>query len=258
MISKNQLKQIKSLHLKKNREESKKFLAEGVKTVKELLQVRPELIESIIATRDFISINGKILSQAKGINVTEVSEKELEQISALSTPNEALAVCHYFEEAGISFDFSKSFSFYLDDIRDPGNFGTIIRLADWFGISQVFCSESSCELYNPKVIQSTMGAFMRVKVNYIPLKKLVAEREVKNIYGAVLNGKNIYAEKLQHGLIVIGNESKGISEENLVHITHPLTIPSHSNSGTESLNAAMASSIIASEFFRQLNGHELH
>jgi TrmH family RNA methyltransferase len=253
MISKNQLKQIKSLHLKKNRGESRRFLAEGVKTVNELINTRAELIESIFATSDFIRAEGKALSRLRGINVTEVSGKELEQISALSTPNEALAVCRYFEQPDLNFDHIKSFSFYLDDIKDPGNFGTIIRLADWFGIEQIFCSESSCELYNPKVIQSTMGAFMRVKVNYISLKKLVEAGKAKNIYGAVLNGKNIYSEKLQHGLIVIGNESKGISEENLSFVTHPLTIPSHGNSGTESLNAAMASSIIASEFFRQLN-----
>jgi TrmH family RNA methyltransferase len=255
MISKNQLKQIKSLHLKKNREESKRFLAEGVKTVRELLQTRPDLVENIFGTIDFIRTYGKTLSGIKGINVTEVSERELEQISALSAPNEALAVCRYFEEATVHFDFTKSFSFYLDDIRDPGNFGTIIRLADWFGINEVFCSENSCELYNPKVIQSTMGAFMRVKVNYVSLEKLIADGKVKNIYGAVLSGRNIYTEKLQHGLIVIGNESKGISPENLSLVTHPLTIPSHNSSGTESLNAAMASSIIASEFFRQLNGH---
>jgi TrmH family RNA methyltransferase len=252
MISKNQLKQIKSLHSKKNREEDKRFLAEGVKTVSELIETRAELVESIFATTGYIRIHGKILSRLKGISVTEVSDKELEQISALSTPNEVLAVCRYFEKGDFNSDFTKNFSFYLDGIRDPGNFGTIIRLADWFGMRQIFCSENSCELYNPKVIQSTMGAFMRVDVNYISLKKFLQDHKVKNIYGAVLNGKNIYGEKLQNGLIVIGNESKGISEENLSLITHPLTIPSHSNSGTESLNAAMASSIIASEFFRQL------
>jgi TrmH family RNA methyltransferase len=257
MISKNQLKQIKSLHLKKNREESKRFLAEGVKTVNELIEARAELVESVFATANFIRTQGKILSRSRGVIVTEVSDKELEQISALNTPNEVLAVCRYFEKTDFNFDFTKNFGFYLDEIRDPGNFGTIIRVADWFGIKQIFCSENSCELYNPKVIQSTMGAFMRVDVNYISLKKLLEDHQLKNIYGAVLNGKNIYSEKLRPGLIVIGNESKGISEENLSLITHPLTIPSHSNSGTESLNAAMASSIIASEFFRQLS-HELH
>ena len=145
-----------------------------------------------------------------------------------------------------------NFSLYLDDIRDPGNFGTIIRLADWYGISTVFCSDNSCDLYNPKVIQATMGAFARVNIIYISLKEAINKYAVKNVYGAVLNGKSIYYEKLQNGIIVIGNEANGISPGNLQLINRSITIPAQQTSGTESLNAAMAASIITSEFFRQL------
>jgi TrmH family RNA methyltransferase len=137
-------------------------------------------------------------------------------------------------------------------VRDPGNLGTIIRLADWFGIPTVFCSPGSCDFYNPKVIQSTMGAFLRVQVIFIDLKPLIETYNIRNIYGALLSGKNLYKETLQNGLIIIGNEANGIREENLALINNPITIPANQHNGTESLNAAMATSIITSEFFRQL------
>lgn len=140
---------------------------------------------------------------------------------------------------------------YLDDVRDPGNLGTIIRLADWFGVSTLFISPGTCDVYNPKVIQSTMGAFLRVKLITCELGDLKEKYRIPKIFGAVLNGKNLYQEELRHGLIVIGNEANGISEENLKHITQSLTIPSNQQNGTESLNAAMAASIITAEFFRQ-------
>jgi RNA methyltransferase, TrmH family len=251
MISKNRVKQIQSLQQKKFREQNKLFLVEGVKTVKELISLRPGAIEELFATEDFIRENGSLI-QKNTVQCTQISERELGQISGLQTPNQVLAVCRYFEESDGSLDLQNQFSLYLDDIRDPGNFGTILRMADWFGISTVFCSPSSCELYNSKVIQATMGAFMRVNVVYTPLKNLIDGSKPLHVYGAVLNGKNVYKEKLGPGLIVIGNEANGIHEENLALIDCPLTIPSHSSNGTESLNAAMATSIIVSEFFRQL------
>ncbi|MGZ4044028.1 MAG: TrmH family RNA methyltransferase [Bacteroidia bacterium] len=252
MISKNQIKQIQALHQKKFRLENKLFLAEGIKTVKEIISGTPLLIHELFATADFIN-ETYLLLHTKKIKYSEVTEKELTQISTQATPNKVLAVCHYFDETPSIFDFKNNFSLYLDDIRDPGNFGTIIRLADWYGISTVFCSETSCELYNPKVIQSTMGAFLRVRTEYISLAELLQKNEIKNVYGAVLGGKNIYTEQLKEGLIIIGNEANGITAENLKLITHPLTIPSHPASVTESLNAAMATAIITSEFFRQFN-----
>ena len=162
------------------------------------------------------------------------------------------SVCHYFADAKPQIDFTKHFSFYLDDIRDPGNLGTILRMADWFGVDEIFCSKQSTDVYNPKTIQAAMGSFLRVKVHYCDMYEIA---DIKNIpvYGAVLEGENIYKTKLQNGLIIIGNESNGISKLNKERITHPLTIPAAETSNTESLNAAMATAIICSEFFRQLH-----
>lgn len=252
MISKNQIREIQSLQQKKFRDQKKLFIAEGIKTVLEIISTRPQLIQSICATKEFIK-KYKSNIEKNRLNCFEVDDEELKKISLQNNPNAVLAVCSYFNEEVVIPDFNKQFSFYLDDIRDPGNFGTIMRLADWFGIKQIFCSPSSCELYNPKVIQSSMGAFLRIKVVYRTLSELLERNKSSVVYGALLNGNNLYKEKLKNGLIVIGNEANGIHETNLVHITRPITIPSSpEGTGTESLNAAMAASIIASEFFRQL------
>lgn len=252
MISKNQINNLRALHLKKNRDIQCRFLAEGVKTVTELLELKPECVNEVYATADFLEQNKK----KPGLNniiFYEINQAELEKISLQSTPNKVVAVCNYFMEAHQWFDLNSNFSFYLDDIRDPGNFGTIIRLADWFGISSVFCSPQSCDFYNPKVIQSSMGAFIRIKCIYVDLNKLLAEQKVTHVYGAVLNGKNLYKESLKPGLVLIGNEANGISEKNLKLVNYHLTIPGAVGNGAESLNAAMAASIIAGEFYRQLS-----
>lgn len=251
MISKNQINNIKSLHLKKNRDLRKQFIAEGVKTVSELIEYRPDCVSELYATEDFIIQNTDKIN-SNSINYFVVSDIELEKISLQNTPNKVMAICNYFEEKDSKVDFNTNFVLYLDDIRDPGNFGTIIRLANWFGISTVYCSPQSCDFYNPKVIQASMGAFMRINCIYINLSELISKHKIDEVYGAVLNGKNIYKEDLENGVIVIGNEANGISEENLKLINKPITIPCHSNNGTESLNAAMATSIITAEFYRQL------
>lgn len=250
MISKARIKQIRTLHLKKNRDAEQLFLAEGIKTVTELLEHSAGTINEVFATIDFINGHRQLLKKA-GIVPTEISEQELLQISTQKSPNSVLAICNYFTNHPKQ-GFSRKFTLYLDDIRDPGNMGTILRLADWFGILTVYCSETSCDIYNPKVIQSTMGAFARVAVTYCSLEKLVKESGIKNIYGAVLNGHNVYSENLQEGIIVIGNEANGISEQNLKLVNKPITIPSHSGSGAESLNAAMAAAILVAEFSRQI------
>jgi TrmH family RNA methyltransferase len=254
MLSKNQIKEIQSLQLKKFREAKKMFIAEGIKSVSEILDHAPVLLDEAFATKEFLEQNKTILRRLN-IKFIEVTETELKKISLQSTPNSVLAVCNYFKEAKTFFDFENEFCFYLDDVRDPGNLGTIIRLADWFGVSTIFCSPNSCDFYNPKVIQSTMGAFLRVNIVYVELETLLKEQKIKHVYGAVLNGKNIYKENLKNGLIIIGNEANGISEGNLKRINQPITIPANKNNGTESLNAAMATSMIASEFFRQLKNH---
>ena len=252
MLSKNQIKEIQSLQLKKFRDAQHLFIAEGIKTVLELIAHKPELIKEVFATRDFFETNRGTLAKLQ-IKCSEINEAELTKISLQHTPNHALAVCYYFRQQNTTFNFDTHFSMYLDDVRDPGNFGTMLRLADWFGISTVFCSPSSCDFYNPKVIQASMGAFLRVALVYAELEELKRDRTIGVIYGAVLNGESIYKKKVQNGLLVIGNEANGIRETTMQHIDQKITIPAHASNGTESLNAAVAASILVSEFFRQLN-----
>lgn len=248
MISKNQIKQVKALHLKKFRDEENMFIAEGIKVVNEIITTNPEIIHQLFVTESYLQGNSNALLNSK-VDYITISEEDLKKISAQSQPNNALAVCHYFEDTLPEIDLTKQFSFYLDDIRDPGNLGTILRLADWYGIDEIFCSKQSTDVYNPKTIQSAMGSVLRVKLHYCDLYE-VAKKNI-SVYGAVLNGENVYKTELKNGLIIIGNEANGISEKNYKFITHPITIPSADNSSTESLNAAMATAIICSEFFRQ-------
>lgn len=251
MISKSRIKQIQGLHNARSRKEEQVFIAEGEKTVKELLEQLPSGIVEIFGTSEFLDKESALIKKS-GVLFSEVNEDELSRISTLKTANKVLAVCKYFEVKEKAVAGANSISIYLDEIKDPGNFGTLIRLADWFGVATVYCSVSSCDLYNPKVIQATMGAFIRVKVVYADLSDVIKKNEFKNVYGAVMKGANLYKENLSSGLLVIGNESTGISNENLKLLTKTITIPSHSNNGTESLNAAMAGAIILSEFFRKL------
>lgn len=249
MISKSQIQHIRSLHTKKQRVVEKRFIAEGIKTVAEILEQNASLVEEVFCTEEFYNDHEKNLLSKK-IRTSKINEKELSQISQLTTPNAVVAVCNNLPEAKISSDLNKTFAFYLDDIRDPGNFGTIVRICSWFGIKDLFCSEETVELYNPKCIQSCMGAFLRVNVHYIPLKELIESEKIKNVYATELKGKNIYTETLKTGLIIIGNEANGIRKDNLQLANESITIPSASGN-TESLNAAVATSIIASEFFRR-------
>lgn len=251
MLSKNQVSEIRALHQKKQRELKRRFIAEGVKTVLELLTYYPQLISGLYGTAEFADQHNKLL-KANSIPFTTISPSELERISLLEKPHQVLSVCEYLKEPELKFNFESHFSVYLDEIRDPGNFGTLLRLADWYGISKLFCSEGTCEFYNPKVIQASMGAFLRVEVVYTSLAKVISENNIKTVYGALLNGANLYREKLQPGIIVIGNEANGITKENLSLVNKPITIPAAPGNKTESLNAAMAAGIICSEFFRQL------
>lgn len=248
MISKNQIKFIRSLHNKKNRENEKLFIVEGIKTVNELIHERPELIKELYCTSDYHLKNVSKLQQ-NAFTTTLVKESDLLQISQLSTPNEVLAVCYTLINDKITTDLNSTFSFYLDDIRDPGNLGTIIRICSWFGIKELFCSPDTVELYNPKCIQSTMGAFLRVRLHYMKLDELLKKKQINTVFATVLNGESIYSKPLLNGLIIIGNEANGISAASLQLANRQITIPS-GNKNTESLNAAVATSIIASEFFR--------
>jgi TrmH family RNA methyltransferase len=251
MLSKNQIKLVGSLKQKKFRDEQQLFIAEGTKIVPELLASSIK-VQQVYATSDFLSRH----EIPSGIEVVEVKPAELDRISLLSAPNEVLAVCHvphYPEYAGAG----KGLTLMLDDIKDPGNLGTIIRIADWFGISDIVCSKETVEAFNPKVVQSTMGSIARVRVHYADLEKLLSSQNSVEVYGALLEGKNIYKEELSSdGIIMIGNESRGISLALQKYITRKISIPSFSNmkgigGEAESLNAAIATSIICSEFRRR-------
>ncbi len=248
MISKNQIKFIKSLHNKKNREEEKLFIVEGIKSVCDLLITKPNIIKYLYATENFIIENADKLKNVE-ITAEVVKKSELEHISGLSSANETLAVCKYFEDNSVTVNFKSQISFYLDNIRDPGNLGTIMRICSWFGIPDLFCSPGTVELYNSKCIQASMGAFLRVNVHYLPITELITTNKIDLVYATLLKGDSIYKEKITGGLIVIGNEANGISEEVIKVCNKQITIPS-ADLSTESLNAAIASSIIASEYFR--------
>ena len=252
MISKNQIKHIQSLHLKKNREQEGFFIIEGIKIVYEFINDNSYKIKEVFATIDFIEAHSSLL-RSKEILFSEITYDELKKISLQVSPNQVLAVVEAKTHQLNIEQLQNDLTLYLDDIRDPGNLGTMIRIADWFGIKQVVCSKTSTELYNPKTLQASMGAVLRVGLVYEDFVSLVKQAKNIPIYGAVLNGKNLYATSLQKGIIIIGNEANGITDEIMKQITHPITIPAAANNGSESLNAANACAIICSEFYRQLN-----
>ncbi|MCK9179457.1 MAG: RNA methyltransferase [Bacteroides sp.] len=247
-ISKNKLKFIRSLNQKKQRDQNNVFLAEGPKLVEELLQVFP--CQYLAATPEWLRLN----SNSKAKEVVEVSIEGLKQGSLQQNPQQVLAI---FEKPTYKIKLDKikdSLCLALDDVQSPGNLGTIIRLADWFGIEDVFCSLHTADVYNPKTVQATMGALARVRVHYTPLDDLITKLDNHPIYGAFLEGKPIYNETLsQKGLIVMGNEGQGISKEIESLITDKLYIPNYpeNRKGSESLNVAVASAIICAEFRRQ-------
>ncbi len=250
MLSKNQVKNINNLHLKKFRSKQALFLAEGPKVVEEFLHSDIKITE-IYGLEKWIERNITVLMQ-KDCKYTVIDDKELASISALQAPNEVLAICKEPEYGVSAIDKKANMFLYLDGISDPGNMGTIMRMAEWFGLTQLFCSENCAEIYNPKVVQSTMGSLARVKTFYIALEKLKAQLGAKNVLGATLNGENIYTYSLpEKAILVIGSESHGISEENLQQLSKRITIPKAKGVQTESLNAATATSIILSEFFRK-------
>ena len=244
MISQAQIKLIKSLHLKKNREQMNLFIAEGKKIVDELL-------ESAYIEVVHVYSSGSYFGNKP---YTKVTEQEMKKISALTTPPNILAVCKIPTENATVPDFGKELALVLDNIRDPGNLGSIIRIADWFGIGYVFCTAECVDAYNPKVVQASMGSIARVKTDYKNLRAILQECKDKQVpvYGAKLDGASILKEQLSaHGLLVIGNESTGISPELGKYITHEIKIPSYHGSGAESLNAAMATAILCAEFRRE-------
>lgn len=247
-LSKNRIKYIRSLELKKNRKEEKVFLAEGPKLVGDLLEHFP--CRFLIATAEWLSAHRHL----PVADVNEVSEEELSRASLLKTPQQVLAVFGQPEEVIDASVISHSLCLALDDVQDPGNLGTIIRLADWFGIEHIFCSPNTVDAYSPKTIQATMGGIARVKLHYTPLPELIRSLKEVPVYGTFLNGENMYTHPLSaHGLIVMGNEGNGISKEVELLINEKLYIPNYppDRETSESLNVAIATAVVCAEFRRQ-------
>lgn len=251
MASKNQLKWVRKLHQQKYRQEEGLFLAEGVKVVNELLSSNMEVVH-LFATEAWIEDNPQVTRE-----VITVSPKELETISALMQPNQVLAVAR-IPQTGKILPNEAGWSLLLDKINDPGNLGTIIRTADWFGIPQIFVAEHSVEIWNPKVIQAAMGSVFRMSIQVVdPVGFLESRRGQQPVYGMLLDGIPIGQESLNEpGIVVIGNESRGISPELMPAITHRITILGADASGqrrAESLNASLATAIVCYEISKQVN-----
>ncbi|HTJ13745.1 MAG TPA: RNA methyltransferase [Dinghuibacter sp.] len=242
MLSKAQIKYIQSLHQKKFRLEAKVFLAEGPKIAAEVLDRAPGRVRLVAALPAWITANASLLERVPAGRVSAVSEAELERISALVTPNEVLLVLEEKEDAWSLPP--GSWCLALDAIQDPGNLGTIIRIADWFGVGYLLCSPTCAEWYNPKVIQATMGSFLRVHHAYTDLAAGIASSG-RPVYAATLEGEPVTRLTRQPpGYILIGNESKGISPALRALATREVTIPRAGEA--ESLNAAIATGIILS------------
>ena len=239
MLVKQRIKDIQTLGQKKFRQQERLFIAEGPKLVKELLEADASMVKEIFALKEWITDHEKILVK---IAVTEITETELERISQLTNPNKVLAIVRQFDEDNEIITKGK-ITLALDGIQDPGNLGTIIRTADWFGIGQIVCSNDSADVYNPKVVQATMGSIARVKVIYTDLQQWLAEQKDTRIYATTLEGEDISTvKKIKEGIIIFGNESKGISAEILQLANVRLSIPKKGKE--ESLNAAVAAGVV--------------
>ena len=254
MISKARIKFINSLQNKKVRDKERLFVIEGDKLVKEFLSAGIP-IKMILGKPEFLNNISPDLIAHVDTN-EKVSYDELKQISTLKTPHNALAVVHMPEpEMNIS-ELIKEYCAVLDFVQDPGNMGTIIRAAAWFGIKNIICSPDCVDVYNPKVIQSSMGALLHVNIYYCDLKRLFISAAGYGVpvFGALLEGESIYDHKLDRkGFILLGNESKGISKDLIPFITEKIRIPKFNNAsqGIDSLNVGMAASIVFSEFLRK-------
>lgn len=247
MLTKNQIKYIKDLARKSKRNSEKKFVVEGEKLVNEMIQSRVEF-EEIFAVDEWEP-------GYEDLPVTRISEKDLERVSQLKTPNKVLAIVPTFED-DVNDDLENGLTLFLDRINDPGNLGTIIRMADWFGVNKIICTENSVDVYNSKVIQSSMGSVFRVPVFYQNasdyLKSYKKQFPENKVFGAAMSGDTLGEGKLpQNGLLVMGSESHGIDLEIENYIDQFLTIPSFGQA--ESLNVGVATGIILWEWKRGKN-----
>lgn len=248
MLSKNKIKFIRSLELKKFRKENGAFLAEGNKLVSDLIPYFTCKI--LVATEEWLNSNNNI----KAEEIVTVEKGEISRVSLLKTPQDVLAV---FEIPTYTFSPEtpkKELCLALDDVQDPGNLGTIIRIADWFGIKNIYCSHGTADAFGPKTVQATMGALARVRLHYCDIKELISSLENTPVFGTFLDGKNIYETELStNGLIIMGNEGNGISKDVAGMVNKKILIPNYplGQETTDSLNVAVATAIVCSEFRRR-------
>jgi TrmH family RNA methyltransferase len=253
MLSKNKIKLIQSLNRKKDRDESGLFLVEGNKMVEEALRSEYQ-IETLVCTAQFADQHPEIRTKAK--ELIEADRDSIQKASLLQNPQEALAIVVQPELNTTELNLSTDLCLALDFIQDPGNLGTILRIADWFGINTVICSENTVDVFNPKVVQASMGGIFRIKTSYTNLESFLSEASKNHIpvYGTFMDGNSIYTESLtRNGIIVLGNEGNGISESISGLVTRKIAIPTFSTNTNkaESLNVAIAASICCSEFRRR-------
>jgi RNA methyltransferase, TrmH family len=251
VISKSRIKELKSLQQKKCREDEKRYIAEGLKIVNEAILYHSKSIEQILftnAAETKLNLNSTIANE-------KVDQGTIDKISSLKTPQPCLAVLRMPDGAAFKVEQTDDLILALDSIRDPGNLGTIIRLADWFGVSKIVCSPDTVDCYNPKVVQASMGAVLRVKIFYLNLIELAENNKhiEFSIYGTTLDGENIYKTEVKFpAIILMGNESEGLNNSIKPYLTKEIFIPNYSvkSEKTESLNVSTATSIILSEFRR--------
>jgi len=253
MLSKNKIKLIQSLNRKKDRDESGLFLVEGNKMVEEALRSEYQ-IETLVCTSQFADQHPEIRSKAK--ELIEADRDSIQKASLLQNPQEALAIVMQPKLITPELNLNTELCLALDFIQDPGNLGTILRIADWFGINTVICSENTVDVFTPKVVQASMGAIFRIKTSYTNLESFLLEASKSQIpvYGTFMDGNNIYTESLtKNGIIVLGNEGNGISDSISRLVTRRISIPTFSTNPNkaESLNVAIAASICCSEFRRR-------
>ena len=241
MISKNQIKHIRSLQTHKFRQIHRQYIVEGEKMLNELLNSEQKILQ-LYALPEWAETNNNLLSEKK-IQSEIINLKELEVISSLTTPNKVLAVVSMQEESAMPFSLNEGFFIGLENLQDPGNMGTIIRSAEWFGVKAIFCTENTVDIYNPKVVQASMGSVFRIPVLYLDLNRLLLENTDTNSYAAVLGGNNVYETTFsKNAILLIGNESKGLSSEIVKQCKYKITIPSFGKA--DSLNAAVACSVL--------------
>jgi len=248
MLSKSQISFVKSLHQKKYRRENGLFLVEGIKSIKEFIQSSYQIHTIFYTTEQ----RDGLPQLPANISLFEVNNAELAKISTLQAPQGILALVYIPENKSINPEvLANQFTLVLDGVQDPGNMGTIIRTADWFGFKHIVCSEDTVEAYNPKTVQATMGSLARINISYVKLTDFIAKSKLP-VFGALLEGKSIYKTNWgKEGLVILGNEGKGITEEVISKVNQPVTIPNFGEA--ESLNVAVSAAIFCSEIKRPKN-----